>query len=66
MLCTCGNERGEEGFVAGERQAREVDFEKFGVAAAVGGAVEDGVGIVKHVFRAPDVLHIPFAVLSEL
>jgi hypothetical protein len=35
---------------AGQGQAREVDLEKFGVAGAVAGTVEDGVDVVEDVF----------------
>lgn len=35
------HERGEEGFIAGERDAREIDLEELGVARAVRGTVKD-------------------------
>ena len=40
----------EEGHTGGERQAGEIYLEEFGVAGAVGGAVEEGVGVVEDVF----------------
>ena len=56
----------EEGGVGGEGQAREVDFEEFGVARAVGGRVEDGVHVVEDVFWAKGLLEVAFAVGDEL
>jgi len=45
----CG-EAEEEVVVGGEGQAREVDFEEFGVTLAIGRRMEDGVGVVEDVF----------------
>ena len=57
-----GAEGAEQGGLTGEGQAREVYFEEFGVAAAVFGAVEDGVEVVEHVFRAEGGGQVAFAV----
>src|SRR5207245_3098935 len=38
--------------VAGQRQAREINFQEFGVAAAVRRRMEERVGVMENVFRA--------------
>ena len=44
-------ERAKELGICGERQARKVYLEKLGIAAAVGGRMEDGIQIIENVFR---------------
>lgn len=50
QLFTVGSQLTKESIVAGEWGVWEVDFEKFGVAAAVGGRVEDGVDVAEDGF----------------
>src|SRR6266568_7265156 len=55
----------EEISIRGERQAREVNLEKFGVACTVGWGVEDGVHIVEDVFWPEGVLEVALAIGNE-
>ena len=58
-------QRLEKLFIRGERQAREVYLEELGVAGAVGGRVEDGIGIVEDVLRAEGLLKVSLAVFNK-
>src|SRR5690606_21909869 len=49
------NERGKGGAILGDRDARAIRFQEFGIAAAIGGCVEDRIDPVEQVAR-PEVL----------
>jgi hypothetical protein len=52
-------------FVAGEGYSRKVDFEKFGVALAIGWGVEGGINVVKDVFWCKGFDLIAFAIWEK-
>jgi hypothetical protein len=60
-----GAQFAEQVGLAGERQAREVNLEELGVAAAVRRAVEHGVQVIEHVFRPEGLRPVALAVGHE-
>jgi hypothetical protein len=60
-----GHERAEEAHVRGQRQPGEVDPEELGVAGAVGGAVENSIGIMKDVFWTKGAPQVPSTIADE-